>query len=314
VIGPMVMYVGAAVGAIIAVFGLIQSALEHSGSLHSQTRGGVGAFIARMQPKTRTQGRRKGEEIRLPRVLSYLKGAMRQAGVDWDVSSIVGLILATSLGCAIAAWLVTGIDWLALIALGVGFWAPLARLRGVAKKRAERVMKQLDQVCMELILAVSSGLDLFTALRDQAMKAPEPTGTELRRVISMAQSMPLPDAIPEFGDRVDLEEARLFAVGIRLAISEGAQVVPVLDSILRSLRGRRELQGLITELSAQHRQQSRILAFIPVILMPALRLVDPAMTYGLFHTFGGQVIVVIDIVWMMFGLTIVQKWFGGVQA
>ena len=251
----------------------------------------------------------------LPRPLAYLEGRMRVAGVDWPPSSIYPLMLGAGFDAALLTWIVTGIWWAAVGALAVGFYAPVWRLNGIAERRARRVMRQLDQVCTELVQATSSGGALYQALVEQARKAPDPTGAELRRVVQRVQDgTPLADAVEEFGARIDLDEARLFATGVRLAQEEGARPVPVLDSVLRSLRSRRELASLIGELSASERKQSMVLMVVPLILIPGMRFAAPGYTGTLFHTFTGQVLIVADIVWMVFGLRVVQGWFGGIRA
>jgi Flp pilus assembly protein TadB len=309
-----VLAVTAALGGALVAAGLYRAWAEHVSALAAAVRGP--SFVRQLadRGRMRPRGGARGQ-VRLPRPLRYLEGRMRAAGVDWEVPSIVGLIAGTGLATALLAYTVTGILWVTVLALGVGFYAPVWRLNAAAQKRAALVMRQLDQVCTELIQAVSAGLDLFRALRDQAVRAPDPTGAELRRVVARVQEgEPLVDVVRELGERIDLEEAQLFAVGVRMAQEEGAHPGPVLESVLRSLRSRRELAGLIAELSSRERKQSLILVAVPLVLMPGMRLVSPQMTWPLFHTFGGQVLVVADILWMMFGLRLVQGWFGGVRA
>lgn len=304
----------AALGALLVVAGLYRAWAEHASALALAVRGPslVRQVASAAEPRQQRSGR---GQIRLPRVLKYLERRMRAAGVDWEVSAVVGLIAGTGVGAALVAYTVTGIPWVSLGALGAGFYAPVWRLNAVAQQRAAQVMRQLDQVCTELIQAVSAGFDLYKALREQASRAPDPTGAELRRVMNRVQEgEPLPDVLAEFAERIDLEEAHLFAVGLRMAQEEGAHPVPVLDSILRSLRSRRELHGLIGELSARERKQSLILLIIPLILMPAMRLVNPQMTQPLFHSLSGQVLLIADLLWMIFGLRLVQGWFGGIRS
>ncbi len=302
----------AAVGAVLVLAGLYRAWSEHSAALQLAVRG---PSLVRqvLGPRALRPARPRG--VHLPRALKYLEGRMRAAGVDWEVSTIVGLIAGTGAGAALLAYTVTGIPWLTVAVLAVGFYTPVWRLNAVAQRRAAQVMRQLDQVCTELIQAVSAGLDLFKALREQAQRAPDPTGAELRRVTGRVQEgEPLSDVIREFAERVDLEEAQLFAVGLRMAQEEGAHPGPVLESVLRSLRSRRELHGLIGELSARERKQSLILILVPLVVMPAMRLVNPQITAPLFHSFAGQVLIVADLAWMLFGLRVVQGWFGGIHS
>lgn len=244
---------------------------------------------------------------------------MKAAGVemkdrDAEITRIFQVIVFTGLGIGLVAWLCTGIVWMSVVLTGVGFLVPVFQLNRRARDRAARVARQLDQFCTEFILAVSGGQDPFTALREQAQKAPEPIGSEIRRIVGQSRSGDLIEAIAEFGERIDLDEARLFSIGLGLAFQEGARLKPVLESIQYSLRSRAEIAGLVRELGAQDQTQSLIMAGIPVVMLPLMRIVAPSLTQPLFHTPTGQIVVVIDLAWMLFGVRLTRSWFGSVPA
>jgi tight adherence protein B len=173
-------------------------------------------------------------------------------------------------------------------------------------------LRQLDQVCTELIQSLGGGLDPHAALLRQAERAPDPVGGELRRVMRrVREGEPLADAVAELPERVALEEARLFSVGIRLAVDAGTRVVPVLESIQRSLRSRREIQGLVRELSSRDERQAWILFCVPIVMVLAMRVEAPEYTAPLLRTLAGQAVLVGDLLWMFFGLQWVRNFFAG---
>lgn len=248
----------------------------------------------------------------LPPLLGYIERRAKTAGVELELNAVVTLVVGFGLAGALVLYLTTGVPWMTAAAFGAGFYAPIWRLEHLTKQRAQQVLRQLDQVCTELIQALSSGLDIHAALLRQAEHAPDTVGRELRRVMQrVREGEPLADAVSELPQRIALEEARLFSVGIRLALDSGTRVVPVLESIQRSLRARREMQGLVRELSTREEKQSLILFFVPVVMILAMRLEAPQYTAPLLHTPTGQLVLLADLLWMIFGLQLVRNFFVG---
>lgn len=298
-----------AVGAALLLLGLSRAVFAHESHIEQWVQPPREAWS---NPRKVARASRRGSA--LPAPLKYLEGRLKAAGVDWSPGYIAGMIAGVGLGAGLLAWVVLGIPWVAALATAVGFYAPVWRLNKVVAARAERVMGQLDQVCTGLIQSVSGGYDLLEAIKREAKRTPDPTGYELRRIVERHQGGEyLNTVLEEFAERVDLEEARLFAVGLELAFEEGAKVVPVLQSIQRSLRNRRELQGLVRELTVANERQSMVMAAIPLVLFPVLRLMVPGYTQPLFGTPGGQILIFLDLLWMIFGLQLARKWLGGME-
>jgi Flp pilus assembly protein TadB len=263
-------------------------------------------------PSRRRAASGKGRKRGLPPLLGYIERRAKTAGVEWDLNAVVTLILGFGCVAALVIFATTGVLWMTLAAFCAGFYAPIWRLERLTRQRAQLVLRQLDQVCTELIQALSSGLDIHGALLRQAERAPDPVGRELRRVMQrVREGEPLGDAIAELPERIALEEARLFSVGVRLALDAGTRVVPVLESIQRSLRSRREMQGLIRELSTRDEKQSLILFVVPIVMILAMRFEAPQYTAPLLHTVAGQLVLVGDLLWMVFGMQLVRNFFVG---
>jgi len=246
----------------------------------------------------------------LPWAFWYLQGPLRAAGVSWDPRSTALAVAGGSLGAALLVWLSTGSAWLALAASAMGWYAPVWRLRRLASLRTRRAVAQLDELCAHLIQAAGAGVDLPRALAEEAARLPAPVGPEIRRAVERARAgEPLGEALAGFADRMGLDEARLLAVGLRLAQEEGARPLPVLASVQRGLRSRRDLAGLVEELAARDRRQAAVLLVVPLVLWPAMRLVAPGYTAPLFRTASGQVLLGVDLVWLVFGWRLVARWF-----
>lgn len=283
--------------------------LVHRGAARARQPGLAVAQAAGASGTAPTPGRRRRG---LPHVFRYVERRARTAGVDWDLSAVLLLIGGFGLAAALVVFVATGVVWMTAAAFGAGFYAPIWRLERLTRQRAGRVLRQLDQVCTELIQALTGGLDIHAALLQEAERAPDPVGAELRRVMQhVREGEPLGDAVAEFPARVALEEARLFSVGVRLALDAGTRVAPVLESIQRSLRSRRETQGLIRELSARDEKQALILFCVPIVMVVALRFEAPRYTAVLLHQAAGQLLLLLDLLWMVFGLQLVRNFFSG---
>jgi Flp pilus assembly protein TadB len=246
----------------------------------------------------------------LPWPLGYVERRTRTAGVEWDLATVLSLIVGSGVACGAAIELGTGVLWMAAIAGCMGFGAPVWQLGRLTARRSHLVLRQLDQVCTELIQAMSAGQDLYAALFQQAKRAPDPIGSELRRVMDrVRQGEPLADAMAELPDHVALEEARLFSVGVRLALDAGTRIIPVLESIQRSLRGRREMEGLVRELSVRNEKQSLILLAVPMVMLLAMRFEAPQYVAPLLATAAGQILLAADMLWLLLGVRLVRGFF-----
>ncbi len=297
----------ATAGALCLILGLAQAVRRRSGRLNQWMNPDPAPAGARA-------GRRPQTRAPLPRGFERLRGRMAAAGVEWTLPQLLLLIGGGGVGAGVLVLVITGIPWLAAICCSAGLYVPVWRLNDLGRRRASAVAGQLDQVCVQIVQALSGGLDLHEAIRRQSERAPDPTGAELRRAFERSRGgEAFPVAIAEFGERIDLDEARLFAAGIRLAMQEGARPVPVLESALRALRNRREMIGLTEELAAASRTQALVLMLIAALLFPAMRLVAPAFTAPLFHSLGGQIVLAGDLCWMVFGLHLARSWFGQVR-
>jgi tight adherence protein B len=297
----------AGLGVLAATLGVWQMAGERAAApaLAAQEAAGV-----RSTARLAGVGRPATRHRPLPWPLRYVERRARTAGVEWDVTTVVALIVGSGLAAAGAIFLGTGVLWMTVLAACAGLWAPVWQLGRLTARRSQQVLRQLDEVCTQLIQALSGGQDLYAALTSQAQRAPDPVGHELRRVMErVRQGEPLVDAIAEFPARVALEEARLLSVGVRLALDAGTRIVPVLESIQRSLRGRREMQGLIRELSVRNERQAFILTLVPLVMLLAIRLEAPQYVAPLLTTATGQMVLVADVLWILFGVRLVRGFF-----
>lgn len=294
----------AGVGVLAVAVGIWRMMCERASApaIAAAAAAGVGQGL----PRPRSGGRP------LPRPLRYVERRARTAGVEWDLLTVTALIVGSGLAAAAAIALATGVLWMTLLAACLGLWAPIWQLGRLTARRAHQVLRQLDQVCTELVQALSAGQDLYAALLQQAQRAPEPVGYELRRAMErVRQGEPLADAIAGLPERIALDEARLFSVGVRLALDSGARIVPVLESIQRSLRGRREIQGLVREFSVRNEKQSLILIIVPMVMLLAMRLEAPQYVAPLLATATGQILLAADVAWMLFGIRLVRGLFAG---
>ncbi|HVB09419.1 MAG TPA: type II secretion system F family protein [Bacillota bacterium] len=291
------------VGLILIMVGMWQALVERSRSPARAAAEAAGAAAGKSPT-------RAVAHTPLPWPLHYVERRAKTAGVELGLVHVFALILGCGLAAAATLYMVAGVPWMTVAAAFAGFWAPLWHLGRLADRRSQQVLRQLDQVCTELIQAMAGGQDLYAALQQQAQRAPDPVGRELHRVMErVRQGEPLGDAMAELPERIALEETRLLSVGVRLALDAGARIVPVLESIQRSLRGRREMHGLIRELSVRNEKQSLILMVVPMVMLLIMRLEAPEYVAPLLATATGQMVLAVDILWMLFGARLVRGFF-----
>jgi tight adherence protein B len=180
-------------------------------------------------------------------------------------------------------------------------------LRRVSNKR-RTFGEQLPDNLEVLASALRAGHSLVSALTVVADDATEPSKTEFRRVLAEEQfGVQLEDAFKTTVERmnsVDLEQVALVA---RLQREMGSNSAEVLDRVIETIRSRMELRRLVRTLTAQGRLSRWILTLLPIVLAVLLTLISSSYMHPLFHTLGGQILLVMVAIMVALGSFVIGK-------
>lgn len=112
-------------------------------------------------------GRREAEHEQgrdFPLFLRWVQRRAEAAGVDIEPTTALWLMVAGAAVLWAAGVTLTGLPWAGAVAALGGLYVPVWWLGRQAARRAERVMRQLDQACQAIAQPMRAGASLFEAL------------------------------------------------------------------------------------------------------------------------------------------------------
>jgi tight adherence protein B len=230
----------------------------------------------------------------------------RFRGKDWwrdyclalDVSRLgIGperLLTVTALGTLLVVVLIAVVSGRPALGL-IGLLTPVAVrefVRARARKQRTLFADQLADNLQVVASALRAGHGLVGGFNSTVDDAPEPSRSELRRVLSDEQlGTPIETAM-EIAitrmDNVDLEQVALVASVQR---QTGGNAAEVLDRVVDSIRERMALRRLVRTLTAQGRLSGVVVSALPVFLLVAVSLLSPSFMSPLYHTTAGNVVL-----------------------
>jgi len=228
-------------------------------------------------------------------------------GFKYSPVGIVGWTLAA----AIITSLVVAIMFQSLAGLLAGLFVPLVT-RMIVKSRVSKKRKafreQLPDNLDVLAGALRAGHSLVGAMNVMLEGADEPFKSEFRRVLQDEQlGVPLDDALMVMSRRMDNLDVEQVAIVTRLQREAGGNTAEVLDRVVDNIRGRMDLERLVTVLTAQGRIARYILTAIPIFLLGFFLLVNPVWLEPLWQTTVGNIAMVFWVVMLVGGWFAIKK-------
>jgi tight adherence protein B len=232
---------------------------------------------------------------------------------DLEIAEIrmpaVQIVLWTVVATGFLAWvllLVAG-PLLAAFALVVPFISRFLVYRKLDRRRAA-FLEQLPDNVQVLSSALRAGHSLVGALSVVVDDSPEPSRSELRRVVADEQlGVPLEDALMRVAHRMDCADLEQIALVAALGRETGGNTAEVLDRVNEGVRERFELRRLVRTLTAQGRMSRWVVSFLPVALVFAILLINPTYLKPLIDEPIGRLLIALSVVMVIAGSLVIRR-------
>ncbi|MBQ9366563.1 MAG: type II secretion system F family protein [Victivallales bacterium] len=235
--------------------------------------------------------------VTLPRLLSYRFSAMFIMGI---------LLVVILLVCGVLnpfIYIPVGIA-----AAVLGWMAPLVYYRWKQMQRKELFEAKLLDFTMGLASGMRSGLGLPQALDATAKRIGEPMQEELQTVLREYRfGMELADALQRLNERMPSEDMSLLVTTIKLTTKTGGSLVEVMDKMVEMIRGRREFQERLKNMTAQGKFEAIAMSLAPVAAFILLYIVDPDLMRPMVTTGMGWCGIGIVAVMVSCGYFVIKK-------
>ncbi|OUR70957.1 hypothetical protein A9Q78_11465 [Methylophaga sp. 41_12_T18] len=199
-------------------------------------------------------------------------------------------------------WIVT---W---TVLGIVLLIPGLVWASLRKKRLNKFEEQLPDAFMMLSSSLQSGASLNMALEAVTKQSPAPLNQEFGLLIKrMRLGVSLDDALLELEQRIPIQSFVMASSAIRISREVGGNLVETINSMARTLRRKKMMEGKIDSLTAQGRAQGLFMAMLPIIMAGLLSLLEPEAMRKLFTTKEGLAVLAVMVVMEILGYIFIRK-------
>lgn len=203
--------------------------------------------------------------------------------------------------------ILSGKPIIAIVALGVPLGARAVLKRRVAKQR-KLFVEQLPDNLQVMASAMRAGHSFSGALSVVVDDAPEPTRTEMARVVADERmGVPIDTALAVVVKRMDSKDLEQVALVATLQRETGGNTAEVLERVTENIRERLALRRMVQALTAQGRMSRWVLSGIPVVLLALITVLNPVYVQPLYTNPLGQLILGVAAFMVICGSLVIGK-------
>ncbi|MFV9504186.1 MAG: type II secretion system F family protein [Oscillochloridaceae bacterium umkhey_bin13] len=190
---------------------------------------------------------------------------------EWLTVRVSAPILLVALGLVI--WRSYPVIPLALL---IGLVAPTLWLRSLSHRRSQLFADQLAETLSMLVSGLRGGFSLPQALAMVSREAPEPTRSELRRMLEEMQvGLSLGEALDNLAARLTVEDLDLVATTIKINARVGGNLTAILESISTTIREREKLRREVKVITSMQRMSANVVGLLPPVLALLIYTINP---------------------------------------
>lgn len=241
---------------------------------------------------------------------------LHRAGMRMQVKEFLAIKLAVGTGAAFASAVVAAslgavtvlIIGAAAVAMVVGWVVPGFYVARRTRQRRLLIERQLPEALTAIAKSLRAGSGFLQALAFAAGETPEPLGDELQGAIRDLQLGA--EAEEVFGDlsrRVGSKDLDIVVTAILIQRSVGGNLAEILSNVTKTIRERVKLQGDIRTLTSRQKLMGNIIAFVPVLVVVLMLLINPELGDLLINTTVGRLALAAGIGFELLGLFLIRR-------
>lgn len=192
--------------------------------------------------------------------------------------------------------------------LGIVFIIPGIVWAVLRKKRLSKFEEQLPDAFVMLSSSLQSGASLNMALEQVTAQSPEPLSQEFGLLVKrMRLGVTLEDALIELEQRLPMQSFVMASSAIRISREVGGNLVETINSMAKTLRRKKMMEGKIDSLTAQGKAQGTFMSMLPIVLAILLSFIEPEAMRKLYTTKEGLAVLAVMVVMQVFGYIFIRK-------
>ncbi|MCS6869898.1 MAG: type II secretion system F family protein [Anaerolineae bacterium] len=197
----------------------------------------------------------------------------------------------------------------AIIAAAAGFFLPRLYVGIKQTQRLKKFEMQMPDMLGMWVNSLRAGYSVLQSLEAIAREMPEPTSTEIQRVVREVQlGIPLEQALDHMLERVPSAELDLCFTAVNIQREVGGNLAEILEVIGHTIRERIKLFGEIRVLTAQGRITGWLISGLPIFLGIVLFIINPRYMGNLFNNPGcGWPMLAVGAFMIIAGMAAIQR-------
>jgi len=241
---------------------------------------------------------------------------LHRAGMRMQVNEFLAIKLGVGVGVAFVSALVaasfvavTGFILIAgAVGLLIGWVLPGFHVSRRTRKRRLQIEHQLPEALMAIAKSLRAGSGFLHALAFAAGETRDPLGGELQAVLRDLQlGAEAEEVFGDLGRRVGSKDLDIVVTAILIQRSAGGNLAEILSNVTKTIRERVKLQGEIRTLTSRQKLMGNIIAFVPVIVVILMLLINPEMGNLLINTGVGRIALGAGIGFELLGLFLIRR-------
>lgn len=260
--------------------------------------------------------RQQNQKTALDRLAQYLpnieklRGKIARTGRNITTAHYVWMMF----GAAVLSFLVLrfALDLAPLAAalgcLALGVYLPYRFITKMGDRRIRKFIAGFPEAIDTMVRGLRSGLPVSESINAVAREAPEPVGTEYKKMAdAMRLGLSMDEAMWDVAKRIDTPEFRFLIIAMAIQRETGGNLAETLANLAELLRRRRQLKMKIRAMSSEARASAMIIGSLPFIMFALLYLVSKPYMMTMLTTPQGHTLLAVAAVWMGLGVLVMKK-------
>jgi tight adherence protein B len=213
------------------------------------------------------------------------RSQLQRADLKLTVGEYLGFHVVSMVLVAIVCYFIlfAGSPVLTIIGGGVGLFIPRFYVSYKTGKRLRTFEQQLADILGLWVNSLRSGYSVMQALEAISREAPEPSASEIRRVVQEVQlGITMEDALAHLLARMPSDDLDLIITAVNIQREVGGNLAEILEVISHTIRERIKLKGEIRVLTAQGRITGYLIGGLPIVLALFLMVINRGYMEQLF--------------------------------
>ncbi len=250
-------------------------------------------FLALAEEEKKSEEKKPGALAqRLDTVLSKRsfaagwRGQLQRADLKLTVSEFLAFHIVSMVAVAVVCYFILfgGSAVLTIIGGGVGLFIPRFYVSYKTGKRLRTFEQQLPDILGLWVNSLRSGYSVMQALEAISREAPEPSSSEIKRVVQEVQlGIPMEEALAHLLARMPSDDLDLIITAVNIQREVGGNLAEILEVISHTIRERIKLKGEVRVLTSQGRITGYLIGGLPIVLALFLLIVNREYMARLFE-------------------------------